>query len=84
MTIFTMRHGAGLEPVTGPDVKFMDGLLMYERDGRVLFASQHGGIVEVDDALMEHARWELTLHFFWLNPAFGRRIQRLLGFGKRF
>ena len=56
MTIFTMRHGAGLEPVTGPDVKFMDGLLMYERDGQVLFASQHGGIVEVDEALMEYAR----------------------------
>ncbi len=38
------------------DVKFMDGLLMYERDGRVLFASQHGGIVEVDEALMGYAR----------------------------
>jgi hypothetical protein len=34
----------------------MDGLLMYERDGQVLFASQHGGIVEVDEALMEYAR----------------------------
>jgi hypothetical protein len=56
MTIFTMRQGAGLEPVTGPDVRFMDGLLMYERDNKVFFASQHGGIVEVDDALMGYAR----------------------------
>ena len=56
MTIFTMREGAGLEPVTGPDVRFMDGLLMYEQDDKVFFASQHGGIVEVDDALMAYAR----------------------------
>ena len=56
MTIFTMREGAGLEPATGPDVRFMDGLLMYEQDDKVFFASQHGGIVEVDDALLAYAR----------------------------
>ena len=56
MTFFTMREGAGLEPATGPDVRFMDGLLMYEQDDKVFFASQHGGIVEVDDALMAYAR----------------------------
>ena len=56
MTIFTMREGAGLESATGPDVRFMDGLLMYEQDDKVFFASQHGGIVEVDDALMAYAR----------------------------
>ena len=56
MTIFTMREGVGLEPVTGPDVRFMDGLLMYEQNDKVFFASQHGGIVEVDDALMAYAR----------------------------
>ena len=28
MTIFTMRHGAGLEPVDAEDVRFMDGLIM--------------------------------------------------------
>ena len=56
MTIFTMREGVGLEPLTGPDVRFMDGLLMYEQDDKVFFASQHGGIVEVDDALMAYAR----------------------------
>ena len=56
MTIFTMREGVGLEPVTGPDVRFMDGLLMYEQADKVFFGSQHGGIVEVDDALMAYAR----------------------------
>lgn len=56
MTIFTMREGAGLEPATGPDVRFMDGLLMYEQDDKVFFASQHGGIVEVDDTSMAYAR----------------------------
>ena len=56
MTIFTMRQGAGLEPVTGPDVRFMDGLLMYEQDDKVFLASQHGGIVKVDDALIAYAR----------------------------
>ena len=29
---------------------------MYEQDDKVFFASQHGGIVEVDDALMAYAR----------------------------
>jgi hypothetical protein len=56
MTIFTMRHGAGLEPVDAEDVKFMDGLLMFEKDGRVFFASQHGSVVEVDDVLLAHSR----------------------------
>ena len=56
MTIFTMRHGAGLETVDAEDVKFMDGLILFERDAKVYFASQHGGVVEVDDALMAHSR----------------------------
>ena len=56
MTIFTMRHGAGLEPVDAADVQFMDGLLMFEKAGRVFFASQHGGVVEVDDKLLAHSR----------------------------
>ena len=56
MTIFTMRHGAGLEPVDAEDVRFMDGLIMLERDGKVYFASQHGGVVEVDDGLMAYSR----------------------------
>lgn len=56
MTIFTMRHGAGLEPVDAEDVRFMDGLILFEKDAKVYFASQHGGVVEVDDALMAHSR----------------------------
>jgi hypothetical protein len=56
MTIFTMRHGAGLETVDAEDVKFMDGLILFEKDAKVYFASQHGGVVEVDDALMAHSR----------------------------
>ena len=34
----------------------MDGLIMFERDGKVYFASQHGGVVEVDDGLMAYSR----------------------------
>ena len=45
MTIFLMRHGVGLEPVTGPDVEFLDGLIMYEKDGCTLMRSHHGGEV---------------------------------------
>jgi hypothetical protein len=56
MTIFTMRHGSGLEPVDAEDVKFMDGLLMFEKGNRVYFASQHGGVVEIDEALLAHSR----------------------------
>jgi hypothetical protein len=29
---------------------------MFEKDAKVYFASQHGGMVEVDDALMAHSR----------------------------
>ena len=56
MNIFTMRHGAGLEPVSGPDVRFLDGLLMYEQDGQVFFASQHGGVEAADDTLLRFSR----------------------------
>ena len=56
MTIFAMRHGTGLEPVDAQDVRFMDGLLMFKRDGEVFFASQHGGEVVIDDNLMSFAR----------------------------
>ena len=51
-----MRHGSGLEPVDAEDVKFMDGLLMFEKGNRVYFASQHGGVVEIDEALLAHSR----------------------------
>ena len=51
MTVFTMRHGMGLEPAHGPDVEFLDGLILFERDGRRLFRSHHGAEVDVTEAL---------------------------------
>ena len=51
MTIFMMRHGMGLESCYGPDVEFLDGLVLFEKDGKKLFRSRHGGEVEVREAL---------------------------------
>ena len=48
MTVFLMRHGVGLEPAQGPTVEFLDGLIMYEKDGCTFMRSHHGGEVEVD------------------------------------
>ncbi len=42
MTIYTMRHGLGLEPVDGPDVEFLDGLILFERGGEQIVRSHHG------------------------------------------
>ena len=47
MTVFTLRHGLGLEPVSGPDVEFLDGLMLFEIGGRTFVRSHHGGEVEV-------------------------------------
>lgn len=47
MTVYTMRHGLGLEPVSGPDVEFLDGLILFARQGQLYMRSQHGGEVEV-------------------------------------
>lgn len=47
MTVYTMRHGVGLESVAGPEVEFLDGLLLFERDGERLMRSQHGGEVRI-------------------------------------
>lgn len=49
LTIYTMRHGLGLEPISGPPVEFLDGLVLFEKDGRRLVRSQHGGEVELAD-----------------------------------
>ncbi|MFT5894908.1 MAG: hypothetical protein ACJAVI_004444 [Candidatus Azotimanducaceae bacterium] len=51
MTVFTMRHGMGLEPAHGPDVEFLDGLVLFEKSGRRLLRSHHGGEVDVTEAL---------------------------------
>jgi hypothetical protein len=48
MTVYTVRHGTGLEPVHGPPVEFLDGLLLCERDGALSLRSQHGAEVAVE------------------------------------
>jgi broad specificity phosphatase PhoE len=45
MTLYTVRHGVGLEPLDGPPVEFLDGLLLFERNNKVFMRSQHGGEV---------------------------------------
>lgn len=47
MTVYTVRHGVGLEDLEGPKVEYLDGLLLFERDGKVWMRSQHGSEVEV-------------------------------------
>ena len=47
MTVYTMRHGLGLEPVSGPEVEFLDGLILFEKDGRRFVRSHHGGEVDI-------------------------------------
>ena len=47
MTIYTMRHGLGLESVEGPDVEFLDGLVLFEADGKLRMRSQHGSEIEI-------------------------------------
>ncbi len=48
MTVYTVRHGVGLESVEGPDVEFLDGLLLFERSGGLYLRSHHGGEVQLD------------------------------------
>jgi broad specificity phosphatase PhoE len=47
MTLYTVRHGVGLESFDGPDVEFLDGLLLFSRGGRHFMRSQHGCEVEI-------------------------------------
>ncbi len=47
MTVYTLRHGLGLEPVDGPDVEFLDGLILFARQGQLYMRSHHGGEVRV-------------------------------------
>ena len=83
MTIFTMRHGAGLEPVDAEDVKFMDGLIMFERRWQSVFcqsARRRGGSRRRADGLQPIAS-TVSLQFFQLDPAFCCRVECLLGGG---
>ena len=47
MTLYTVRHGVGLEGLDGPDVEFLDGLLLFCRGERYFMRSQHGSEVQV-------------------------------------
>lgn len=47
MTLYTVRHGVGLEGLDGPEVEFLDGLLLFERDQRLWMRSQHGSEVQI-------------------------------------
>ncbi len=47
MTVYTVRHGVGLESLDGPKVEYLDGLMLFERDGRLWLRSQHGGEIEI-------------------------------------
>ena len=51
MTVYTVRHGVGLESAAGPDVEFLDGLVMYQQDGVWKMRSQHGGEVDLSALL---------------------------------
>ena len=53
MTVYTVRHGSGLEPIAAAPVDFLDGLLMYrDQQGQLLLRSHHGGVVDVDEDLL--------------------------------
>jgi hypothetical protein len=52
MTVYTVRHGSGLEPIAAAPVDFLDGLLMYRDQGHLLLCSHYGGVVEVDEDLL--------------------------------
>ena len=52
MTVYTVRHGSGLEPIAAAPVDFLDGLLMYRDQGQLLLRSHHGGVVEVHEDLL--------------------------------
>ena len=84
MTVYTVRHGSGLEPIAAAAVEFLDGLLMYREQGQLLLRSHHGGIVEVDEGMLSPQLkacwlWQLPIesspcHFFQLNPALSRAV----------
>ena len=47
LTIYTVRHGVGLEAAPGAEVEFLDGLLLYERDSRLFMRDQRGNEVNL-------------------------------------
>jgi broad specificity phosphatase PhoE len=51
MTVYTVRHGVGLESLDGPKVEYLDGLMLFERDDKLWLRSQHGGEIEINSSV---------------------------------
>lgn len=52
MTVYTVRHGSGLESLSAAPVDFLDGLLLYRQDGRLMLKSHYGSSVEVTEQML--------------------------------
>jgi len=51
MTLYLVREVLLREPATGPEVRFLDALVLYEAQGEVWLTSQHGPPVKVTERL---------------------------------
>jgi broad specificity phosphatase PhoE len=49
MTLYLLRHLLLGEPVSGPEVRFLDALVLYEADGTLWMTSHHGNPRRVGD-----------------------------------
>jgi hypothetical protein len=56
MTVFTLRHGVGLESLFDVPVDFLDGLLLYRERGVLMLKSHYGKSVEITDHLLDMAK----------------------------
>jgi hypothetical protein len=52
MTVYTVRHGAGLESLADAPVDFLDGLLLYRDSGVLMLKSHYGNSVEVTKQML--------------------------------
>jgi broad specificity phosphatase PhoE len=56
MTLYLMRTVLLGEPTSGPDVRFLDALVLYQADGDYWLTSHHGEPVRVTERLLTPAR----------------------------
>ena len=56
MTVFTVRHGVGLQSVEEQPVNFLDGLALFRQDGQLVMCSQYGSRVVITDHLLAHSQ----------------------------
>ncbi len=52
MTVYTVRHGAGLESLSAAPVDFLDGLLLYRQEGVLMLKSHYGSLVKVTEQML--------------------------------